>query len=127
MASPEQIKKQPTKAEQSPTGEKTEKIKSPAVRYEGKVYAERHHLAARTQIQNEIAGLDPASKEAEAGFLTTGGRFLRRKDPEVLEIALANNQVRNPASALKRGYLYSHDLQNLPKDDEGSGTQEATA
>ncbi len=117
MAGPEEMRRQ-TREDQSPSGEKPEKIKSPAVRYEDKVYAERHHLAARTQIQNEIAGFDPASKKAEPGFITTGGRFLRRRDPKALEIALANNQVRSPALALKRGYLYSHDLQNLPKDDE---------
>lgn len=85
-----------------------ERIASVAIKYEGEIYVQprpcRHHHVIREVAK--INGVGISGSEIQ-GFITNAGRFVNRK--EALQIALAANQVLDPAN-IRANQLFSEDL-----------------
>ncbi|OGG79281.1 hypothetical protein A3A39_00375 [Candidatus Kaiserbacteria bacterium RIFCSPLOWO2_01_FULL_54_13] len=91
MTGPEDIRKS---IEKESDEQGRELIKSPAIRYRGKVFLGPDHFAAREALERAFPELNLEKKILEKGFVTTKGRFVDRG--KALEIALRENQVRDP-------------------------------
>lgn len=111
MANPEEIKKKPTGAERSPTGEAFGRIKASAVRYRGRVFTGKDHQDALFHIIGDYPDFDIyVQAGCTNGFVTTDYKFVDRV--KALDIALQHGQIweENLQKVMERGYLISEDL-----------------
>ena len=85
-----------------------ETIESVAIVYEGETHVlprpNRHHNVIRAIAEKNGVGINGSDIQ---GFMTNTGRFVKRV--EALHIALAANQVLDPAN-VRAGRLFSEDL-----------------